>query len=483
VQVEQALLGHPCFQRVDRRIVEATQIAIDGVEAWNDPASEPNEQRVGRPALKPEDAILTEDGRVDEQAHLRLHGVDDQAAVLEACEPARQLCIDALLPEERSEMWEPSAARQARVAPASVNAPRVGPNDPLPPGAMSVASLAAKRVSAHLMDARRRRGLHVVVTASTTTMSPKFQAPERFAARLRGQHRRDAREIHVKSGRLVIRGRSSGGPLELLTPTPADRHVDCSPFHSGEATPEVPMVRNEVIDPSIANSLHFRRPTVILPVPTPAAQHQRVQSGVPDSQLTREATGLLREFSTPLLFNHSHRVFFWANEFGRQTGQRFDIELLFICAAFHDLGLLKKFSSERDRFEVDSANAVRQFLEHHHVPDTRIQTAWDAISLHTTPGIAAYKPIEVELLYNGVALDVLGIGYEAFPSAVREKVVAQYPREDFKARIAQAFLHSFEHKTQTAEGTCNEDICSHLIRNYRRSDFYEQIQSSPFQNT
>ena len=235
--------------------------------------------------------------------------------------------------------------------------------------------------------------------------------------------------------------------------------------------------------PEIASSLNFRRPEVILPVPSPSAQFQRVQPGVPDSQLTREATGLLRELSTPLLFNHSHRVFFWANELGRQTGQRFDVELLFICAAFHDLGLLKKFSSEADRFEVDSANAARQFLEHHGVPNTRIQTAWDAISLHTTPGIAAYKPIEVELLYDGVGLDVLGIGYEAFPSATREKVVAQYPREDFKAQIAQAFLHGFEHKTQTTEGTCNEDICSHLLRNYQRSDFYEQIQRSPFQNT
>jgi hypothetical protein len=45
---------------------------------------------------------------------------------------------------------------------------------------------------------------------------------------------------------------------------------------------------------------------------------------------------------------------------GGQTGQKFDAELLFICAAFHDLGLLKKFSSAIDRFEVDGANAVRQ---------------------------------------------------------------------------------------------------------------------------
>jgi HD domain len=227
----------------------------------------------------------------------------------------------------------------------------------------------------------------------------------------------------------------------------------------------------------------FRRPQSIIPVPTPAPQFQKVQAGVPDSKLTREATGLLREFSTPLLFNHSHRVFFWANEQGRRAGQTFDVELLFICAAFHDLGLLKKFSSETDRFEVDSANAVRQFLEHHQVPNTRIQTAWDAIALHTTPGIAAYKPVEVELLYNGVGLDVLGIGYHEFPEDVRNKVVAEYPRVDFKQSIAKAFLGRFEYKTQTTEATCNEDICSHFIRNYKRSNFYDQIQDSPFENS
>jgi hypothetical protein len=227
----------------------------------------------------------------------------------------------------------------------------------------------------------------------------------------------------------------------------------------------------------------FRRPKVILPVPTPQAKYQHAQPGVPDSQLTREATGLLHEFSTPLLFNHSHRVFFWANELGRQTGEKYDQELLFLCAAFHDMGLLKKFSSANDRFEVDSANAVRQFLEHHNVPTARIQVAWDAISLHTTPGIAAYKPIEVELLYNGVGLDVLGIGYGQVTEGLRKKIVAQYPRVNFKQDIAKAFLDGFEHKPQTTEGTCNEDICSHFIRNYKRSNFYEQIQNSPFQNS
>src|SRR4029453_4193391 len=180
----------------------------------------------------------------------------------------------------------------------------------------------------------------------------------------------------------------------------------------------------------------FRRPKTVLSAPTPAVRFQNVQPDVPDTKITREATGLLREFSTPLLFNHSHRVFFWANELGRQTGKKFDAELVFLCAAFHDLGLLKKFSSAADRFEVDGANAVRQFLEHRGVPTARIETAWDTIALHTTPGIAAYKPLEVELLYDGVGLDVLGIGYETFPETLRARGVAQYPRGTFNKHIA-----------------------------------------------
>ena len=117
------------------------------------------------------------------------------------------------------------------------------------------------------------------------------------------------------------------------------------------------------------------------------------------------------------------------------------------------------------------------------MPDARIQLAWEAISLHATGGIAAYKPLEVELLYNGVALDSLGVGYESFPADVRTKVVDQFPRINFKQDIALAFLHGFDHKTQSTEGTCNEDICSHFIHNYKRSNFYDQIQNSPFQNS
>src|SRR3954454_12381401 len=104
--------------------------------------------------------------------------------------------------------------------------------------------------------------------------------------------------------------------------------------------------------------------------------------GIPDSQLAREATDILREHATELLFNHSMRVYLFATEQGRQRHLRFDSELLYVAAAFHDLGLTDKFSSQNECFEVDGANAARKFLIAHYVPEEQVQTAWEAIALH-----------------------------------------------------------------------------------------------------
>ena len=157
---------------------------------------------------------------------------------------------------------------------------------------------------------------------------------------------------------------------------------------------------------------------------------------IPDSLLAKEATGILREHSSDLIFNHSVRVYLFAAEQGRQRKLRFDAELLYIAAAFHDLGLSKKFSSENERFEVDGANAARQFLSTHNVAEEQVRTVWEAIALHTTPGITQHMQPEVALLYSGVGLDVLGRGFDQFPSEV-----ARADRRPVPAQALQGSLH------------------------------------------
>jgi len=201
---------------------------------------------------------------------------------------------------------------------------------------------------------------------------------------------------------------------------------------------------------------------------------------IPDSLLAKEATGILRENSTDLLINHSIRVYLFAAEQGRQQKLRFDPELLYVAAAFHDLGLIKKFSSEDERFEVDGANAARQFLIAHNVPEDQVQTIWEAIALHTTPGVTQYMRPEVGLLYSGVGLDVLGRGFSQFPSDLLDEIVARYPRKDFKQRFLQAYFEGFAHKPGTTIGTVNASICERFIPGYKAPNACDLITASPF---
>src|SRR3954463_479072 len=84
---------------------------------------------------------------------------------------------------------------------------------------------------------------------------------------------------------------------------------------------------------------------------------------IPDSKLAREATDLLREHGGPLLFAHSLRVYLFGAIQGRHRGWDFDHELFYVGAMFHDLGLTARYRSREHRFEVDGANAARDFSE------------------------------------------------------------------------------------------------------------------------
>ena len=131
-----------------------------------------------------------------------------------------------------------------------------------------------------------------------------------------------------------------------------------------------------------------------------ASQEDHVEFSLPPSPFPipcsrKRPPSILRENSTDLLFNHSLRVYLFAAEQGRRQKLRFDAELLYVAAAFHDLGLIRKFSSPNERFEVDGANAARQFLSAHDVPEERMRTVWEAIALHTTPGIPQHMRPEV----------------------------------------------------------------------------------------
>ncbi|MDG3004345.1 HD domain-containing protein [Paludisphaera mucosa] len=201
---------------------------------------------------------------------------------------------------------------------------------------------------------------------------------------------------------------------------------------------------------------------------------------IPDGALAVEAAELVRDTESDLLFDHSLRVYLFGSLQGRRLGLTFDPELLYIGALFHDMGLTEKYRSPKERFEVDGANAAREFLRRHQVPEASIDVVWDAIALHTTPGIPKWKPPVVALVAAGVELDVIGLGYDDVSAQDRDAVLAAFPRVDFKRSIVRAFADGIAHKPETAFGNIKADVLERLLLGYVRPNFCAMIDASPF---
>ena len=199
---------------------------------------------------------------------------------------------------------------------------------------------------------------------------------------------------------------------------------------------------------------------------------------VPDTKLASEATELVRDVATDLMYDHSRRVFWFGSLQGRKRGLSFDPELLYIGAMFHDLGLNEQFRGSGRRFEVDSADEARRFLQAHGVPEDSIRRVWSAIALHTTPGIPQFMEPEVALVTAGVEYDVLGMGYHDISDAERDEITALHPRPNFKRRILEAFTEGIAPRPETTFGNVKADVLERFVPGFRRGNFVDVIQNS-----
>ncbi|WP_329124394.1 HD domain-containing protein [Streptomyces sp. NBC_01465] len=199
---------------------------------------------------------------------------------------------------------------------------------------------------------------------------------------------------------------------------------------------------------------------------------------IPDSALAREATELVRDTAGPLLYDHSRRVYLFGALRGRRRDLAFDPELLYVAALFHDLGLTQKYAASEQRFEIDGADAARDFLLRHGLTAERARVAWTAIALHTTPEIPYRMEPEVALVTAGVEVDVLGLGFDEVGDAQREAVVTAHPRPDFKRRILAAFTEGIAHRPASAFGNVKSDVLAHFSPGFVRTDFVTVIENS-----
>ncbi|TYK44056.1 HD domain-containing protein [Actinomadura decatromicini] len=201
---------------------------------------------------------------------------------------------------------------------------------------------------------------------------------------------------------------------------------------------------------------------------------------IPDTDLVRQATALVKEAADETLFNHSRRVFLWGSLKAAARGLDVDPELAYVGGLFHDLGLTPSYATKDRRFELDGAEAARAFLLDHGRTESEARNVWLAIALHTTPEVPLHLEPEVAVVILGVETDVLGLGLDEITAQQRAEVVAAHPRPDFKNRILRSFYQGMADRPDTTFGTMNDDVIAHFDPSFTRTDFVELIKNSPW---
>ena len=200
---------------------------------------------------------------------------------------------------------------------------------------------------------------------------------------------------------------------------------------------------------------------------------------IPDSKLAREVAQFIRDTESDFLFQHSTRVYFWGALAGKRKNLTFDPELFYTAAMFHDLGLTAGFRQSRLRFEVDGANAARDFLRSHGISEVDIERVWLAIALHTTPGISAHLHPIAALTAEGVMMDLVGLGYDEFTDAQRSAVETAYPHPpQFAEDLLQALYDGLKHRPEVTQGTGLADVVADKDPHFHRRDFCSLMRNS-----
>ncbi|WAC90418.1 HD domain-containing protein [Mycobacterium sp. Aquia_213] len=199
---------------------------------------------------------------------------------------------------------------------------------------------------------------------------------------------------------------------------------------------------------------------------------------IPDTALAREATEFVRSAEEDVLFHHSRRTFLFGTLHGRRLGLQPDPELLYVAAMFHDLGLTAHYRTSTQRFEIDGADAARDFLLERGVGQADADRVWLGIALHSTPEVPARLDPETALLAAGVKTDVVGVGREQLAVEAIDAVIAAHPRPDFKSRILAAFNDGMKHRPASTFGTMNDDVLAHFDPTFERVNVVDLILNS-----
>jgi hypothetical protein len=184
---------------------------------------------------------------------------------------------------------------------------------------------------------------------------------------------------------------------------------------------------------------------------------------LPTTPLAVRAVEYVRACETEPVANHSVRSYLFAVLLAEHEGLRppadFDPGLLFFACVLHDLGT-SPVAGGTQRFEVDGADMAAEFLTGKGVGAPGVDLVWEAIALHSSPGIAERRGALAYLTRRGVGID-FGPGSEFITDAQGQAVHSRYPR----LRMVPSLIDEIvRHAGRSPQNAPRYSIAGELVR-------------------
>lgn len=207
----------------------------------------------------------------------------------------------------------------------------------------------------------------------------------------------------------------------------------------------------------------------------------RVLGGITvvDTPLVTQALEYARTNSDPYLFNHAVRSWLFAVCLGQLQGVLYDDEVLAVGTVLHDLGLTNCCNGNR-RFEVEGADAARDFAAQHGMNADRARLIWDSVALNATPSIALYKETEVALCSAGTGVE-FGFQYDRIPPKEMQVILAEFPRIEMKRLFTDSVCSVVKAKPDSTYDNWAGDFGERFVPGYKRPSTVDYLLNAPFQ--
>jgi hypothetical protein len=161
---------------------------------------------------------------------------------------------------------------------------------------------------------------------------------------------------------------------------------------------------------------------------------------LPGAPWAREVLDLVVGAVPPAIAHHSVRSFLFARLLAAREGMLDDVDprLLYAATVLHDIGL-RTGPTGPARFEVEGADLAVTFLSERGFTAAEADRVWEAIALHTSPGIAERRGPLAYLTREGVGMD-FGRRAELLTADQADLIHERFPRLRMASALVDAIV-------------------------------------------